>query len=102
MMIEETWINKTENYTVGESGPIDPYTENIGDLYKSLVSEYGRCTGRIYIDLPGKVNPCPIGWVFLKRTEYTDTGETYLQETWVHVLEKPDTVVRTKHYYFLK
>jgi hypothetical protein len=66
-----------------------------------MVREYGRCTGRVYIDgADGK--GLPIGWVFIKRKEYDDCKETFLQETWVTLHTAPDTVTREPHYLFLK
>lgn len=82
--IKETFINQDKNYIYGDSGWYEPYTDNPGALYRSLQSEYGRCTGRVYIDLPnGKAKP--VGWVFVKRMEYEGSRnrETYIREAWV-------------------
>ena len=82
IIINEAWINRTENYSQGDSGYYQPFTENLGKLFKSLRNEYGRCTGSIYADAPDGT-PDKIGWVFQKIARYEDTLEPYLLETWV-------------------
>jgi hypothetical protein len=52
-----------------------------GKLFKHLLKEYGRCTGKVYINGPHGA-ATPIGWVFQKRVQYDDCKETYLQEVW--------------------
>lgn len=89
-----TGINETKGYRVyddeqplkdcifcdtAEDGAIEL---DKGHFYKMLVREYGRCTGRVYVDNCGKASP--VGWVFQKRMKYEDCDEFYLQETWVH------------------
>ena len=103
MMIRETWVNATEGYRGGDSEFYEPYTDDTGELFRSLQREFGRCTGRMYVDVNERgsfdVEPRTefqntefrtkaIGWVFEKRERYTDCDETYLQETWVEA--RPD------------
>lgn len=64
------------------SGWYEPYTEDLGRLYKSLRKEYGRCVSRVYIDTPDG-QPDAIGWVFAKKVQYTDSPDYYNQEVWV-------------------
>jgi hypothetical protein len=52
-----------------------------GKLFRLLTKEHGRCTGKVYIDRKDGAT-IHIGWVFQKRAQYTDSRETYLQETW--------------------
>lgn len=61
-----------------EDGTIDQ-----GGLYKALAKEFGRCTGKVFIDLKdGGVRQK--GWCFIKRESYDDVPtEKFLQETWV-------------------
>lgn len=61
-----------------EDGTIDQ-----GDLYRYLAKEFGRCTGKVFIDTTsGEIRHK--GWVFVKRERYDDVpSETFLQETWV-------------------
>lgn len=86
--IKETYCNKDKDCIFGESGCYRPFTDCLGTLYRSLQSEYGRCTGKVYVDLPdGKAKS--VGWVFVKRMEYEDSfrirsgPKTYLREVWV-------------------
>jgi hypothetical protein len=82
LKIQETWINGEKGYIYGKSDWYEPYTDNIGRLFRGLMKEYGRCVSKVYQDTPDGVAD-PIGWVFQKRQPYTDSPETYLQETWV-------------------
>ena len=84
--IKETWVNRTKNYIVGETEYYESFTDNVGQLFRSLQKEFGRCTSKVYIDLPNEVNP--VGWVFVKMVKYDDTDDYYLQETWVTVEQK--------------
>lgn len=54
---------------------------DVRDVYQAARKEYGRCTGKIYIDSP--TGPRPIGWVFVRRLQYERSSDTYLRETWV-------------------
>ena len=98
MLIQEAWVNRTKDYRIGESDIYEPFTDNIKKLFKSLMKEYGRCTGKVRIDPDGKA----IGWVFEKRTKYSDAKETFLQETWVTLHKEKPTVTSKYHYNFLK
>jgi hypothetical protein len=100
MLIQETFVNVTREAQIGESGLYEPFTDDLGKLYRVLVKEHGRCTGRVYIDT--KEGTKAIGWVFIKRRKYDDSNETYLAETWVTLHERqPDTTV-IHHYLNLK
>ena len=83
--IRESFVNATKGYRYGDDGWYKPFTDNLGELYRSLQREYGRCIGRVYIDMraDGKAGPVPVGWVFVQRRSYDDSPETYLRETWV-------------------
>lgn len=93
--IQETYANQDKDCIFGESGWYEPFTDSPGELFFSLRSEYGRCTGRVYRDLPDG-GAKAVGWVFLKRMEYEDShhirsgSKTYLREVWVTVREKKD------------
>lgn len=100
MLIQEAWIDKTDNCLVGESGLYEPYTDNIKQLFKTLMKEYGRCVSKVYVDKGNKT--IAIGWVFEKRRKYDDSNDTYLQETWVTLHESEPEVETTYHYKELK
>lgn len=93
LWIRETYINKTEGYRYGEGDVYETRHTNQGDLYRALVEDYGRCTGRVYVDTDDGAQA--IGWVFVKRAHYDDT---FLQETWVTVHEKAPTKIVQYHY----
>lgn len=96
MFIEEVWTNETEGYGCGESGLYEPFTDNVGKLFKFLQKEYGRCQSSVYVDKDGKA--VKVGWYFQKRRKYEDCNEYFLQGTWVTLYEsKPDVEV-THHY----
>jgi hypothetical protein len=99
MLIEEIYTDYTNNLRLGESGIFKPFTEDIGELFKSLQSEYGRCISKVYIDIEDKA--CPIGWVFQKRVKYDDCNETYLRSVWVTLHNEKPTVKTTYNYHFL-
>ena len=100
MLIQETWINATKGHQIGESDKYEPFTDDLGKLFRSLQREYGRCVSAVYVDEGGKVKR--IGWTFIKRHVYEDARDvkrdTYLAETWITLYEAPDDVVRTVHY----
>jgi hypothetical protein len=94
--IKETYLNTTEGYCIGESDVTETFTDDRGELYRALRAEYGRCTGKVYIDTDNGVRA--IGWVFVKRARYEDSPETYLREVWATVHRAADTVTREVHY----
>jgi len=96
MLIQEEWVNQTENYVIGDSGEHEPFTDNIKELFKSLQKEYGKCISKIYIDT--KTNPIAVGWIFEKKVKYTDCEEYYLQDTWVSLHTKKTKTIH-KHFY---
>ena len=74
----------------------DSRCKTIGLLYKAMLKEHGRCTGRMYVDSPE--GPKAIGWCFLRRRKYDDCAETYLCETWVTLYhEPPDDLLDLDH-----
>lgn len=97
MLIQETWVDRSNNVRTGESSLYEPFTEDTGALYRHCMKEYGRCVGKVRIDLPGGSSKA-IGWVFQKRQKYDDCNDTFLLETWVtlHDFEPERTV---KHHY---
>jgi hypothetical protein len=74
-------INVDRRYSLDEEGPWPcERPDTLGELYRMLVKEYGRCTGHVYVGDGQKV-----GWVFLKREKYDDVDETFVCETWVTI-----------------
>ncbi len=90
--IKTTWYNKIENCIIGEESIDidDTIIDNMSDLYKSGLREFGRCTSKIYIDLPdGTVKHT--GYTFEKRAKYDDCNKYYLQETWLTIEQYTET-----------
>ena len=92
MLVKEVWTNGTEGYRIGDSGYYEPWTTDTGQLFKAYQKEFGRCTSKVYVDKENGAQP--IVWEFEKLVSYTDTGEPYLQLTWV-VLHNTEPI---KHY----
>lgn len=85
IVMREQSVNATKGHMQGDSDWYESFTDDEGELFRSLQKEYGRCTGKVYIDLP-RQEARPIGWVFLKRVEYSDVrGQYFLSETWVEM-----------------
>jgi hypothetical protein len=107
MLLETTYLNRTENYRVHDERIDLKDTYNlddnptVGDIFREMVKEHGRCTGKVYVDYlhrDSKYGPYPVGWVFQKRVKYDDCKETYLQEVWVTLLDKYETkIIRELH-----
>jgi hypothetical protein len=106
LYVKESYVNATKGYTYGDPGPQEAYTDDPGELFRTLRNEYGRCIGKVYVDAHPS-NPAParaVGWVFVKRMRYEDArpgdpDPTYLREVWVTLHDAPDTVTRTPHYH---
>lgn len=85
LQIREDYVVKHEDgrlYRAGDTPWYEPFTDNLGQLFKFLQREYGRCVSRVYQDTPdGTLDP--IGWVFQKKREYEKGGRFYVQQTWV-------------------
>lgn len=97
-------VNATEGCRIGDDEPMALADTVIGtdgavtDLYRFGVREYGRCTGKMYVDRRVKTNDVGgerwewetehVGYVFQRRQEYErgysgrDDG-SYLHETWI-------------------
>jgi hypothetical protein len=69
--------------------PLEALT--FADAYRELIGRggvqgdgIGRCESKMYRTTK-RCEAIRIGWVFVKRDTYTDTGETYLREDWYRV-----------------
>ena len=97
LWVECVHINATNGYGIGDEPAYQTSyrADELGDLYRAMRREYGRCTGHVYVDGPadmfGHREARPIGWVFIKRRRYEDARDnspksTYLHEVWVTVM----------------
>jgi hypothetical protein len=100
LWISEAFVDLSREIRFGETGPYESFTDDPGELFKSCLREYGRCTGKVYIDTrEGKT--MAIGWVFLGRDTYQDCDKTYPREVWVTLHEGPPTRTTQYHYHEL-
>jgi len=96
LYIQETYVNGTENHIIGETPVYETWADTPGELFSLLQREYGRCTGKVYIDGPDG-EAIPVGWVFCKKQTYSDSPAAYTAETWVTVHTEEDEIVRHRH-----
>lgn len=85
LVAAEEYVNATTETRYGSSGWQEPWTDDLGALYRGARDEFGRCIGHVFHDFGGKTYA--VGWVFQGRAEYegrTRSGEkTYLREVWL-------------------
>jgi hypothetical protein len=103
LWVSETFLNKTKDFRFGDTEPYETYTDTIGQLFREMQREYGRCVSRVYTDASGTTKQ--IGWVFEKRMQYEDARgndterDYYIREVWVTVYTAPPTKSIKYHYY---
>jgi hypothetical protein len=102
LWIEESLTNEERNCLTYKSEVYESSWDTIKSLFKSLQKEYGRCTGKIYIDIDNGglvgITTMSVGWVFAKKVKYSDCKEYFTQNAWITVHEKePET--HTKFFY---
>jgi hypothetical protein len=90
LQIQEIFVvqeDSGKSYRTGDSRWYEPFTDDLGQLFKFLKREYGRCVSRVYQDTPDD-DPDAIGWVFEKRRGYeghvrSGSPKSYIQQVWV-------------------
>lgn len=98
LYVQETYVNATERHMIGESDPYESFAKTPGEIYRHALNEYGRCTGKVYVDSEDGP-PIHVGWVFEGRDKYEDADETYLREVWVTLHDGPaKRTVSYKHH----
>ena len=95
MEVQNINTDDEKRILLNESDIYETFTNDRGELYRSLQKEYGRCISKVYV---GETDIKEIGWVFVKREMYNDCNETYLQETWITVHTKKPTKTIKYHY----
>ena len=48
--IKETYIDRNFDCTYGDSEVYETYTDSIGELFKDLQIQFGRCVSSMYMD----------------------------------------------------
>jgi len=82
LIIKEIHENHSEGHRLDDGHWYEPFTEDKGELFRSMQKEHGACTSKIYNDVPdGTSYAC--GWYFRKSRQYEDAPETYLHGVWV-------------------
>lgn len=101
--INESWVDATRGINLGDSGVYETHFETPGEAFRACRREYGRCTGKVYVDDrshdPALVRA--IGWVFIQRVPYDDSPKTFLRETWVTLHDAPPEATRKHHYHVI-
>ena len=93
MMIENPNTDNERMIDTGEDPMHEPFTDDLGRLFKFAQKEWGRCVSKVYIDTAEGPKAC--GWVFRKRRAYDDDRtKSYVQEAWVTLHERADEVTR--------
>lgn len=95
LYVRESMVNTTEGYRFGDTEWYETSSSTTGELFREMQREWGRCVSSMYRD--GPPNTTRVGWVFEKIAHYEDTGEPYLQETWVEVSDE-EPVKIPSHY----
>ena len=100
--VRETYVNETEGHGIGASDWYETFTDDMGELFRAMRSEYGGCSSLMYRDRRarplftafGVVVTRPgatmiVGWVFGNRQRYEDAtppyteSDYYRREVWV-------------------
>lgn len=97
IFINKTFVNKNEGYRLGETDVEETLYEKKSELFLDLQREHGRCTSKVMIDQEAGKSVA-IGWVFEKGKMYSDTKQTYIQETWVTLHTQPPEKSINYHY----
>lgn len=98
-LVSETSIDRNRDCILSQTEPYEPFTEDIGLLFRNVQRFHGRCESKVYVDT--QEGTCAVGWVFAKTEAYLDTGEPYVRETWITLHDRPDEVIRIPHLHFL-
>jgi hypothetical protein len=93
-----TLTNEDEGYRFAEfseglddlNGLAEDGQPDFGDIYRWAQREYGRCMSSVYVDTDAGVER--VGWFFLARERYEDTGGVYRRGAWVSVVETTPAV----------
>ena len=84
-VLESTYLNATRGNLIGEESlPLeDSVIDTVTDIYHFGLGQFGRCTGKVYVDAPSGAKH--VGYVFQGLDKYEDSDETYLREVWISI-----------------
>lgn len=77
-----------EDRNIQFSSWVDQVPADRRPTFRELQAEWGRCNSRVYADTVTGVEE--IGYYFVKRQRYEDTGEPYLRGAWVTFMDVPE------------
>ena len=86
--ISEAFVNKDKDIRYWSGEPYETGLDKIGNLYRCMLKEHGRCIGKVYVDRENG-ETWAVGWVFIKREHYDDNKDTYIRETWITLYHQP-------------
>jgi hypothetical protein len=105
--VRETLLDRTGNYIFSDGDWWQTGDNTLGTIFKAFQREYGRCTGKMYIDRPkrfdGPSTPLQIGWIFESKQRFEDARsyrpeDYYIREAWVEVsTTEPEKVVQVNN-----
>lgn len=86
---EETfWLHDGKASIIEAGQPYETKFDKVGDLYRACLREFGRCTGKVYVENNGK--DIPVGWTFLRRNpEDTPPTKTLLEKAVIVYVKPP-------------
>jgi hypothetical protein len=108
LYIDIAQTNETKHYRLYDSDFQESMYDDVGELYRALIKEYGRCVSKQYIG-----EGVQIGWVFEKRVKYDDVRApkafkhmtpverdkcSFIMATWVGVHTEKPTKAVINHY----
>jgi hypothetical protein len=108
LFIDIAQTNETKHYHLSDPELVETNFDDMGELYRSLVKEYGKCVSKQYIG-----DGVQIGWVFEKRVKYDDVRSSrafkhmtpverdkcsFIMATWVAVHTEKPTKTIINHY----
>lgn len=112
LYIEVFQVNSSNNYALDNPQFHESKYSDLGKLYRALVKEYGKCTGKLF-NVGDNNKTQQIGWAFEKREYFDDTRRkkaiknltpterdlnTFMCMTQVSVHVKPKEVLITEHF----
>lgn len=74
------WDEELADWLLTDDGQPDT-----GAIFRECQREYGRCMSSVYVDQKNGP-PKRVGWFFVGRQRYEDTGEPYLRGAWVSII----------------
>lgn len=75
------WDEPLADWWLAHKEDDDTVSVDVARMFRELQREYGRCTGRVYVDTADGAKP--IGWHFGRTMQYEDSRDEYVRGVWV-------------------